>query len=133
MQWTTPHYAAATAILAGSASAFVAPAPLGLPARHCRSPAAGVQMVLVGKPGTGKNRMTETKFDQPLVEKKEFPGTIHGYQVCGDLLPLLRLSLSRDRTRVAVVRNSASRAAPCVSHRALRACGCAVGGQGRPQ
>jgi len=39
-----------------------------------------VQMVLVGKPGTGENRMTETKFDQPLVEKKEFPGTIHGYQ-----------------------------------------------------
>ena len=95
---STPHYAAATAILAGSASAFVAPAQLGLASRHCRSPAVGAQgtrMVLVDKPGTGKNRMTETKFDQPLVEKKQFPGTIHGYQVCGDLLSLVLLPRPR--------------------------------------
>jgi hypothetical protein len=86
---STQHYVAATAILAGSASAFVAPAPLGLSARRLgRAPATGLHSTKMEKPGTANNRMTETKFDVPLVEKREFPGTIHGYQwvVKDDLL-----------------------------------------------
>ena len=87
---STQHYVAATAILAGSASAFVSPAPLGLSARRRgRAPATGLHSTKMAneksgtaeKLGTANNRMTDTKFDMPLVEKREFPGTIHGYQV----------------------------------------------------
>jgi len=81
---STTRYVALTAILAGSADAFVAPAPLGLQSRRGRTEALGsLRMVLAGadKPGTGENRMTKTSFNTPLVEKQEFPGSIHGYQV----------------------------------------------------
>ena len=82
---TTCQYAAATAVLAGElASAFIAPAPApaGLQrARAVRQAAPRLSMELDhGKPGTGKNRMTDTGFAEPLVERKEFPGTLHGYQ-----------------------------------------------------
>ena len=82
---TTCQYAAATAVLAGElASAFIAPAPApaGLQrARAARQAAPRPSMELDhGKPGTGKNRMTDTGFAEPLVERKEFPGTLHGYQ-----------------------------------------------------
>jgi hypothetical protein len=79
---STSHYVAATAVLAGTANAFMAPGPLGLPARP-RAIASGAQrlsMVLVDKPGNGENRMTPSGFSEPLVERKEFPGTTHGYQ-----------------------------------------------------
>ena len=82
---TTSQCVAATAILAGSASAFMAPQPMALQNRGrvtTQSRAKSLKMVLVDKPGTGENRMTPTAFGEPLVEKKEFPGTIHGYQVC---------------------------------------------------
>jgi hypothetical protein len=82
---TTSQCVAAAAILAGSASAFMAPQPMALQNRGrvtTQSRAKSLKMVLVDKPGTGENRMTPTAFGEPLVEKKEFPGTIHGYQVC---------------------------------------------------
>jgi ferredoxin-nitrite reductase len=100
---STSHYVAATAVLASSASAFIAPAPMGLPARQGhgggRAPPTAVgarklSMVLVDKPGSGKNRMTETAFTEPLVEKKEFPGSLHGYQwVVKDSLPDKKLNM----------------------------------------
>ena len=79
------QYVASTAILASSANAFYSPAPMSMPTRFRtgRSTATSTQklsMVLVDKPGNGENRMTETGFAEPLVEKKEFPGTSHGYQ-----------------------------------------------------
>ena len=45
-------------------------------------PLAGLSMAstAVNKPGTGKNRMTETGFAQPLVERVELPGTTQGFE-----------------------------------------------------
>ena len=64
----------------------MAPQPMALQKRGGRvttqSRAKSLSMVTVDKPGTGENRMTPTAFGEPLVEKKEYPGTIHGYQVC---------------------------------------------------
>jgi hypothetical protein len=77
------QYVAATAVLAGSANAFYSPAAISMPTRLRTIRATGPQklsMVLVDKPGNGENRMTETGFAEPLVEKKEFPGSTHGYQ-----------------------------------------------------
>jgi len=52
-------------------------------------PLAGAAMAAtaVDKPGTGKNRMTDTGFSQPLVERVELPGTTQGfeYRVRSDL------------------------------------------------
>ena len=76
-------YVAATAVLAGSANAFYSPSAIFMPTRLRTVRATGPQklsMVLVDKPGNGENRMTETGFTEPLVEKKEFPGSTHGYQ-----------------------------------------------------
>lgn len=84
---------AAAAIAAiGSADAFM-PAP-AMPANNRASrramPLSGLTMVAaVNKPGTGKNRMTESGFSQPLVERVELPGTTQGfeYRVKSDLDP----------------------------------------------
>ena len=34
----------------------------------------------VNKPGTGENRMTDTGFSEPLVERVELPGTTQGFE-----------------------------------------------------
>ena len=100
---TTSQCVAATALLAGTASAFVTPQPIALQSRQGRSQSLmgsrKLSMVLVDKPGTGENRMTSTGFGEPLVEKKDFPGTTHGYQVCSppscDAHPLLHIHACR--------------------------------------
>lgn len=76
---TTSQCVAATALLAGTASAFVAPQPMR---SQSLMGSRKLGMALVDKPGTGENRMTPTGFGEPLVEKKQFPGMAHGYQVC---------------------------------------------------
>jgi len=76
--------AAAAAVAAlGSADAFI-PSPV-LPVSRATRRAMSMSRLSMAataapKPGTGKNRMTETGFTTPLVERIELPGTTQGFE-----------------------------------------------------